>query len=404
MDSWLKDLKVLDASNGIAGSFCARLLGRCGAEVLKVEPPASGDPARTLAPFFNDLPHNEASGLFLYLNSGKRSLTLDPTNAAGRRIFQHLVAQADVLVESFPPGHLDSLGLGYDTLSAANPGLIQISVSDFGQWGPYSAYQANDLIQNAVSGLMYPTGFPDQQPVPSGGYLPQFISGMAGVIAALAALHGREASGQGQMVDLAMLEVAANYLETTLVLYTYQGIVRGRTGSTLSPPTPLCDMYRTRDGYMIVTSLTQQQRQSLFEMIGHPELVDTFESALSRAIPEEAKQTLWDSIGAWLGEQDTEEAFELSQLSENTLRQGRHRGKPLQRQAPQRTGLLPKARPPRLRRNQLAGHRPHGRRRTGPAPRPGPDPWRSQQGDLSAQAGNLRPGAGNAWLGTSDLT
>ena len=116
------------------------------------------------------------------------------------------------------------------------------------------------------------------------------------------------------MVDVAMLEVAANYLETTLVLYTYQGIVRGRTGSTLSPPTPLCDMYRTRDGYMIVTSLTQQQRQSLFEMIGHPELVDTFESALSRAIPEEAKQTLWDSIGAWLGDQDTEEAFELSQL------------------------------------------------------------------------------------------
>ena len=314
MDSWLKDLKVLDASNGIAGSFCARLLGRCGAEVLKVEPPTSGDPARTLAPFFNDIPHNEGSGLFLYLNSGKRSLTLDPTSAAGQRIFRQLVAQADVLVESFPPGHLDSLGLGYDALSAPNPGLVQISVSGFGQWGPYSAYNANDLIQNAVSGLMYPTGFPDQQPVPSGGYLPQFISGMAGVIAAIAALHGREASGQGQMVDLAMLEVAANYLETTLVLYTYQGIVRGRTGSTLSPPTPLCDMYRTRDGYMIVTSLTQQQRQSLFEMIGHPELVDTFESALSRAIPEEAKQTLWDSIGAWLGEQDTEEAFELSQL------------------------------------------------------------------------------------------
>ena len=238
MDSWLKDLKVLDASMGIAGSFCARLLGRCGAEVLKVEPPASGDPVRTFAPFFNDLPHNEGSGLFLYLNGGKRSVTLDPANAAGRRIFQHLVAQADVLVESFPPGHLDSLGLGYDNLAATNPGLIQISVSDFGRWGPYSAYQANDLIQNAVSGLMYPTGFPDQQPVPSGGYLPQFISGMAGVIAALAALHGREESGVGQQVDVAMLEVAANYLETTLILYTYMGIVRAAPAAPSRPPPP----------------------------------------------------------------------------------------------------------------------------------------------------------------------
>ena len=314
METWLTDLKVLDASAGICGAFCARLLGRCGAEVLKVEPPASGDPVRALAPFFNDLPHTEAGGLFLYLNGGKRSVTLDPARAAGRRIFQRLAAETDILVESFPPGHLDSLGLGYDTLSAANPGLIQISVSDFGQWGPYSGYIANELIENALSGLMYPTGFPDQQPVPSGGYLPQFKSGMAGAISALSALHWRDLSGEGQMVDVSTLEVAANYLETTLVLYTYQGIVRGRTGSTLSPPTPLCDMYRTRDGYMIVTSLTQQQRQSLFEMIGHPELVDAFESVLSRSIPEETKQTLWDSIGAWLGGQDTEEAFELSQL------------------------------------------------------------------------------------------
>lgn len=314
MDTWLPELKVLDVSTGIGGAFCSRLLGRCGAEVLKVEPPGSGDPTRTLAPFFNDLPNGEGSGLFLYLNGGKRSLTLDPTRAAGRRIFQHLAAQTDILVESFPPGFLDSLGLGYDVLSAGNPGLIQISLSDFGQWGPYSGYLANELIENALSGLMYPTGFPDQQPVPSGCYLPQFKSGMAGAIAALSALHWRDVSGEGQMVDVSMLEVAANYLETTLILYTYQGIVRGRTGSTLSPPTPLCDMYQTRDGYMIVTSLTQQQRQSLFEMIGHPELVDTFESVLSRAIPEEAKQTLWDSIGAWLGEQDTEDAFELSQL------------------------------------------------------------------------------------------
>ena len=140
---------------------------------------------------------------------------------------------------------------------------------------------------------------------------------MAGVIAAaLTALHGREVVGcKGRWSMLQSLEVAANYLETTLVLYTYQGIVRGRTGSTLSPPTPLCDMYETRDGYMIVTSLTQQQRQSLFEMIGHPELVDTFESALSTGHPRGSQA---DPVGLHrqLGWENrtTEEAFELSQL------------------------------------------------------------------------------------------
>ena len=314
MDNWLSHLKVLDVSNGIGGAFCARLLGRGGAEVLKVEPPVSGDPVRALAPFYNDLPGRESSGLFLYLNSGKRSITLDLTRASGRRIFRRLAEEADVLVESFDPGYLEEMGLGYDELSSVNPGLVQISLSDFGQWGPYAGYKANEQIEHAISGLMYPTGFPDQEPVPSGGLLPQFKSGMAGVIAALSALHWREVSGEGQQVDVSMLEVAANFLETTLVLYTYQGVVRGRTGSSLSPPTPLCDMYQTKDGYMIVTSLTQQQRQSLFEMIGHPDLVDSFGSALSRAIPEEVKQTVWDAIGAWLIEQETDEAFELSQL------------------------------------------------------------------------------------------
>ena len=314
MDTWLSHLKVLDVSNGIGGAFCARLLGRGGAEVLKVEPPVSGDPVRALAPFYNDLPGRESSGLFLYLNSGKRSITLDLTRASGRRIFLCLAEEVDVLVESFDPRYLEEMGLGYDELSSRNPGLVQISVSDFGQWGPYAGYKANELIEHAISGLMYPTGFPDQEPVPSGGLLPQFKSGMSGVIAALSALHWREVSGEGQQVDVSMLEVAANFLETTLVLYTYQGVVRGRTGSSLSPPTPLCDMYQTKDGYMIVTSLTQQQRQSLFEMIGHPDLVDSFGSALSRAIPEGIKQTVWDAIGAWLIEQETDEAFELSQL------------------------------------------------------------------------------------------
>ena len=123
MNNWLSHLKVLDVSNGIGGAFCARLLGRCGAEVVKVEPPVSGDPVRDYAPFFNDLPGRESSGFFIYLNSGKRSITLDLTRATGRRIFQRLVEEADVLVESFDPGYLEEMGLGYDELSCRESGV-----------------------------------------------------------------------------------------------------------------------------------------------------------------------------------------------------------------------------------------------------------------------------------------
>ena len=362
MNNWLSHLKVLDVSNGIGGAFCARLLGRGGAEVLKVEPPVSGDPVRASAPFYNDLPGRESSGLFLYLNSGKRSITLDLTRASGRRIFRRLAEEVDVLVESFDPGYLEEMGLGYEELSSGNPGLVQISVSDFGQWGPYAGYKANELIEHAISGLMYPTGFPDQEPVPSGGLLPQFKSGMSGVIAALSALHWREVSGEGQQVDVSMLEVAANFLETTLVLYTYQGVVRGRTGSTLSPPTPLCDMYQTKDGYMIVTSLTQQQRQSLFEMIGHPDLVDSFGSALSRSIPEEVKQTVWHAIGTWLERSRDRRSLRTFAAAEDTLRQGRHTQGHAQRPAPKRARVLQDAGAPGVWRHHIPRHWAHDRR------------------------------------------
>ncbi|MFQ5873514.1 MAG: CaiB/BaiF CoA transferase family protein, partial [Dehalococcoidia bacterium] len=238
MSGWLSHLKVLDLSHSITGPFCTKLLAQLGAEVVKLEPPGGGDRARSQAPFFLDRPHKERSGLFLYLSAGKKSATLDLQTPSGARILKELAKRADVLVEGFAPGTLVGLGLSYDVLSEINPGLVMASITEFGQDGPYRDYKANELVQFALSGLMYPTGFPDREPIQSGGYLPQYKAGLVAAIGILAALQWRDINGVGQHLDISMLEVAANFLETTPILYSYQGIVRGRTGSTLTPPTP----------------------------------------------------------------------------------------------------------------------------------------------------------------------
>lgn len=314
MENWLSHLKVLDLSTGVAGSFCSKLLGQLGAEVIKVEYPIIGDPSRGQAPLIDDLPDREGSASFLYLNGGKRSITLDVSRALGKNIFCELVKDADVLVETFRPGFLQGLNLGYENLCVSNPGLINVSITDFGQTGPYADYKSNELIQFALSGLLYATGFPEEAPVQSGGFLPQYKGGLVGAFGALAALQWRDLSGEGQQVDVSVLDVVCNFLETNLVLYSYQGIVSGRNGSTLTPPTPFCDMYECLDGYLIITVVTHQQMESLYEMIGHPEFIGDPDMIDPRAAPIAARNRIWDSIRGWAGEQETDDAFELCQL------------------------------------------------------------------------------------------
>lgn len=314
MAPWLSHLRVLDLSESIAGPFCTKLLAQLGAEVYKIEPPGHGDSARTQAPFYKDRPHREGSGLHLYLNSNKKSVTLDVDRPAGAKILRELVRDVDVVVEGYEPGRMDDLGLSYDDLSGINPKLVMASITQFGQTGPYRDYQANELIQNALSGLMFPTGFPEREPIQSGGFLPQYKSGLVGAIGILAALQWRDMNGLGQHLDISIMEVAATFLEVTAILYTYQGVVRGRTGSTLSPPTPLCDLYDCKEGHMLITVLTQQQWTSLCEMIGHPEIIDDPNFTDPRSMTDESKQFLWDAIGAFFGKNTSDEAFELCQL------------------------------------------------------------------------------------------
>ena len=148
----LDGIRVIDLSQGVAGPFSTRLLADQGADVIKVESPTLGDPARRLAPFANTLPGSHAGGTFQYVNLGKRCITLNIASDSGRRVLRKLVAGAQILVESFEPGVLDTLGLGFRELSKFNPGLVMTSITNFGQSGPYRHFKADEITQYAMGG------------------------------------------------------------------------------------------------------------------------------------------------------------------------------------------------------------------------------------------------------------
>jgi crotonobetainyl-CoA:carnitine CoA-transferase CaiB-like acyl-CoA transferase len=206
MSSALQGLRVLDLSDE-KGQFCARLMADMGADVIKIEPP-DGDPVRRLGPFYHDQEALDKSLAWFLLNTSKRGLTLDLTTPRGAAVFRHLVASADFVVESFPPGTLDRLGLGYEALTQIRPDLILTSISPYGQSGPYRDYLAHDLDVLAMSGTLYLCGDPDRPPTQVGTPQSTLYAGLHGYIGSLLAHYHRLESGAGQWVDVAMQECA----------------------------------------------------------------------------------------------------------------------------------------------------------------------------------------------------
>jgi crotonobetainyl-CoA:carnitine CoA-transferase CaiB-like acyl-CoA transferase len=182
------------------GFLCGKALGDFGADVIKIEKPG-GDPARSIGPFFHDIPDPEKSLYWFAFNANKRSITLDIETADGREIFKKLVKTADVVIESFAPGYLDGLGLGYPVLSQVNPGIIFTSVSGFGQKGPYRNYNDRDLAVWALSGYMYITGEPDRPPLAPSYPHAHLVGAMNGAVGTMVALCHRRVTGRGQQVD-----------------------------------------------------------------------------------------------------------------------------------------------------------------------------------------------------------
>ena len=240
----LEGVKVLDLTRVLAGPYATMVLSDLGAEVIKVERPEGGDMARGTGPFVNG-----QSSYFMSINRGKKSVILDLKKDSDTEKFLKLLDQFDVLVENFVPGVMKRLGLDYEVLSKRHPRLIYAAVSGFGQWGPYTKRPALDIIVQAMGGIMSITGEPGRPPVRPGSSLGDITAGLFTTIGILSALHERERSGLGQMIDVAMLDCQLAVLENACARYFATGEVPTPIG-TRHPVTTPFQVYATSDGYV----------------------------------------------------------------------------------------------------------------------------------------------------------
>ena len=269
----LEGVKVLDLTWHIAGPYCAKYLADSGAEVIKIERPGSGDPARQMGPFYKDEPHPEKSGLFLHLNTNKQSITLNLKTPTGKKIFKELVRDADILLESFRPHVMPSLGLSYEELEKINPRLVMTSISSFGQTGPYKEFKASDMVIYGMGGSMFWTGIKDREPVRLGGTVVSFQVGVMAAVATTFALFGAEKRGQGEYIDIAAYETTRASIDrngTDLLAYQYCGDYDQRgTYYVRSYPS---GVYPCKDGYVDVSGGGVQFFPRAAKMLGRPEL------------------------------------------------------------------------------------------------------------------------------------
>ena len=302
----LEDLKVIDAATLFAGPMIGTLLGDFGADVTKVEHPR-GDSLRHLGW------EKEGVSLFwLFINRNKACITLDLSRPAGQSLFGELVAGADVLIENFRPGTMERWNLGWDMLSATNPGLVMVRVSGFGQDGPYSGRPGFGTLAEAMSGFAHLNGYPDGPPTLPPFALADGVAGCVGAFATLAALRHRDATGAGQVVDLSIYEPLFFILGAQATLYDQMGIVQERTGNR-APFTAPRNSFQAADGRWFGLSASSQSiAERVMRLVGREDLIEEewFATSAGRL---EHQDTLDEAIGAWIGKHTTAEveaAFE----------------------------------------------------------------------------------------------
>jgi formyl-CoA transferase len=263
----LQGVRVLELGQLIAGPFAGALLASFGAEVIKVEPPEGGDPMRGWR-----MRHDGTSLWWYSIARNKKSITLDLRDARAPALLKRLVQKSDIVLENFRPGRLEEWGLGYDVLAREQPSLIMVRVSGWGQDGPYAARPGFASVAEGVAGLRYLIGDPDRPPVRTGVSIGDTIAGLHAVIGALTALHHREKTGRGQVVDAAIYESIFQMLESVLPEYDFFGHVRERTGAKLAGIVPT-NTYRCRDGkYVIIGGNGDSIFQRLMRAAGRPDL------------------------------------------------------------------------------------------------------------------------------------
>ncbi len=247
----LKDIRVLDLA-GPLGIYCTKLLADLGADVIKIEKPG-GDPMRQIPPFFHDEVNPDRSLFWFHFNTNKRSITLNLDTNDGKEIFKRLVESADIVVETFPPGYLDQIGLDFASLKEINKRLIWTSITPFGLTGPHAHSKGSDIIGQAMGGLMNLCGFPDRAPSALGGYQSYYMASMDGVIGTLIALYWRDITGEGQLIDASMQGATLKTAYSAIMGYIVSNKILRRSGE--EHYRGLKDLFPCKDGFIICSAL-----------------------------------------------------------------------------------------------------------------------------------------------------
>ena len=310
----LESITVIEASEGVAGAFCGRMLAAFGADVIKIERPPGGDWTRVAEPVLPNVPSSEASSLHLHLNMGKRSALLDWTAELGSESLKRLIQNADVLLEDWDTATLDRMGLA-DGAELLNPRLIDLSLTPFGTSGPYSDWTATPLVSLALGGFLYLSGDEDREPLAIPGHQPEYLAGLHGYGGVMIALLERQRTGRGKRVEVSEIETLAALHQFTTVMHTYGGVVRSRHGARWEnkgnygryPITIL----PCKDGYVSYAVSTEGQWDLLFPMVGQPELLED-----PRFVTFEVRREHADDIDAilidWMKDKTRKEVFEFA--------------------------------------------------------------------------------------------
>jgi len=268
----LSGIKVVEFGDFISAAYCSKLLGDLGADVIKIEKPGLGDSSRRRGPFPDDLPHLERSGLFLFLNTSKRGITLNVESLAGRKIFKDLIKWADVLVENNPPAEMNRLGLDYDSLSDENPALVMTSITPFGQTGPYRDYRGSVLVNCYLAGEAYNNpaeGVEDVErcaPLKTPAHTAEFMGAPGAAAGTMSAILARQRSGRGQHVDMSLQEAIASVGRTSISMCTVDGAEAYRDRAMRARAAGV--LFACRDGY--VCMWMGPFWAALIKMIGNP--------------------------------------------------------------------------------------------------------------------------------------
>ena len=310
MEMALDGLLVLEAAHAWAGPLTGMYMADMGAEVIHIEKPGVGDLARSA---FAHGPLVKGENLpFLFVNRNKKGITLDLTKTKGQEIFKQMVPKADVVIENFIPGTMDRWGLGYKDLKEINPGLIMVSISGFGQNGPYREYAGYDLVAQAMSGLMSVTGYPDQPPVRSGAAIADHLGGIYGFCGALTALYWRQRTGEGQWVDISLMDGTVFTLGDRIVRYAHFGEPEliSRVGNRY-PLMGRARCYATKDGYFTIRAASEDAVARLAKLLGKEVSKIKVEGTDLMRGAQQFEGEVGDALGEFLQDKTNEEALQM---------------------------------------------------------------------------------------------